>query len=159
MRMKAHRQFLKMAVEEAGKGMRAREGGPFGAVIVRDGRILSRGHNRVLSTHDPTAHAEIIAIREACAREKAPHLQGAILYSNFEPCPMCLAAAYWARISRIFFCSGREQASHLGFMDRQLYEELARGPEKRELPTARLEIPEMDLLLKEWNDLEDKILY
>jgi guanine deaminase len=112
--MKSHTQFLKMAVEEATAGIRAREGGPFGAVIVRDGKVIGRGHNSVISSNDPTAHAEINAIRNACMKEKKPHLTGAVLYSNFEPCPMCLAAIYWADIRTVIFCSGQEQAEKLG---------------------------------------------
>ncbi len=157
--MISHKQFLKMAVEEAAQGIRARDGGPFGAIIVRDGKIIGRGHNSVLSSHDPTAHAEINAIRNACGLEKKPHLTGATIYSNFEPCPMCLAAIYWADIRNLFFCSGRKQAENIGFMDRHLYEELARLPGQREMNTTQIGIPDMDLLLEEWNGLEDKILY
>jgi guanine deaminase len=157
--MKAHKQFLKMAVEEAAKGIRARDGGPFGAIIVRDGKIIGRGHNSVLSSNDPTAHAEVNAIRNACGLEKVHHLTGATIYSNFEPCPMCLAAIYWADIRNLFFCSGRNQAENIGFMDRHLYEELARLPGQREMNTTQIGIPDMDLLLEEWNGLEDKILY
>jgi len=157
--MKAHRHFLKMAVEEATSGIRSRDGGPFGAIIVRDGKIISRGHNCVISSNDPTAHAEITAIRKACEMEKNPHLTGAVLYSNFEPCPMCLAATYWADIRQVYFCSGREQAENLGFMDRHLYEEFARLPENREMNVTQIGIPDMDLLLDEWNNLENKILY
>ena len=124
--MREHQRYLKMAVAEAHSGIRNLEGGPFGAIIVRNGTIIGKGHNCVLSTHDPTAHAEIIAIRQACAREGKPHLAGAILYTNFEPCPMCLAAIYWAHIRQLYFCSGREVAEKMGFMDRQLYDEFAR---------------------------------
>ena len=157
--MKEHKLYLKMAVEEAAAGIRAGDGGPFGAIIVRDGIIIGSGHNCVISSNDPTAHAEISAIRKACAREKNPHLTGAILYSNFEPCPMCLAAIYWADIRHLYFCSGREQAEAIGFMDRHLYDEFARHPGQREMHSTRIGIQEMDHLLEEWNGLEDKILY
>ncbi|TFH28341.1 MAG: nucleoside deaminase [Bacteroidia bacterium] len=157
--MNAHKIFLQMAVEEAAAGIRARDGGPFGAIVVRDGKVIGRGHNCVLSSNDPTAHAEISAIRNACALEKNPHLTGATLYSNFEPCPMCLAAIYWADIRHLYFCSDREKASDIGFMDRQLYEEFARLPGQREMNTTQIGIPEMDLLLEEWKGLEDKIIY
>lgn len=157
--MKAHKIFLHMAVEEAAAGIRARDGGPFGAIIVRDGKVIGRGHNCVLSAKDPTAHAEITAIRKACAEADSPHLTGAILYSNFEPCPMCLSAIYWADIRQLYFCSAREVAEAIGFMDRHLYEELARVPEQREMRSQQIGLPEMDHLLEEWNGLENKILY
>ncbi len=102
-----HISFLKLAVEEAFKGMRAEEGGPFGAIIIRDGKIIGRGHNTVLKSKDPTAHAEVNAIRDACGLVKNHHLSGAVIYSNFEPCPMCLAAIYWADIRSLYFCKGR----------------------------------------------------
>lgn len=157
--MKAHKDYLKMAVDEAAAGIRARDGGPFGAIIVRDGKIIGRGHNCVPSSKDPTAHAEITAIRDACSREQSPHLTGATLYSNFEPCPMCLAAIYWAHIRHLYYCSGREQAESIGFMDRHLYEEIASRPDQREMHSTRIGIPEMDHLLEEWEGLDDKILY
>lgn len=157
--MKAHKIFLQMAIEEAVNGIRSRDGGPFGAVVVRNGKVIGKGHNCVLSSKDPTAHAEISAIRNACAEVDKPHLTGAILYSNFEPCPMCLAAIYWADIRQLYFCSGREVAEAIGFMDRHLYEELARPADQREMNTQQILIPEMDHLLEEWNGLEDKILY
>lgn len=157
--MKEHQRYLKMAVEEASSGIRNREGGPFGAIIVRDGQVIGKGHNCVLSSNDPTAHAEIIAIRQACAREGKPHLTGAVLYTNFEPCPMCLAAIYWAHIRQLYFCSGREVAEKIGFMDRQLYDEFARDPSRRELQALQIRIPEMEALLEEWKGLENKLLY
>jgi guanine deaminase len=157
--MKEHTRYLKMAVEEAVSGMRTRDGGPFGAIVVRNGKIIGRGHNCVLSSNDPTAHAEISAIRDACAHEKKPHLTGAILYSNFEPCPMCLAAIYWADIRHLYFCSGREVAEKIGFKDRHLYEEFARLPDQREMHSVQVGIPEMEELLEEWRGLEDKIIY
>jgi tRNA(Arg) A34 adenosine deaminase TadA len=157
--MKSHHGYLSLAVEEALHGIRAQEGGPFGAVIVRDGQIIGRGHNRVLSTNDPTAHAEISAIRQACEKEKSPHLTGAVLYTNFEPCPMCLAAIYWADIRQLYYCSGREIAEKIGFMDRHLYEEISRPAEKREMHSKQIRIPEMDNLLEEWDRLEDNLHY
>jgi len=157
--MNEHKRYLKMAIEEAATGLSAREGGPFGAIVVRDGKVLGRGHNRVVASHDPTAHAEIIAIRKACARVKDPHLTGAILYSNFEPCPMCLAAIYWADIRHLYYCSGREVAASIGFMDLHLYEEFAKPPGRKEMHVLQIGLPEMDHLLEEWKGLEDKIRY
>ncbi|MDX1333524.1 MAG: deaminase, partial [Robiginitalea sp.] len=107
----------------------------------------------------PTAHAEITAIRHACDREKQPHLTGAVLYSNFEPCPMCLSAIYWADIRDVYYSSDRLTAERLGFMDRHLYEELGRDPEVRELASRQIEMQEMRSLLDEWDGMEDKELY
>jgi guanine deaminase len=101
--MGENESFMKLAIEEAVKGIRAGEGGPFGAVIVRTGEILGIAHNTVLKSHDPTAHAEINAIRDACQKLSTHHLSGAVIYTNFEPCPMCLGAIYWADIRSICF--------------------------------------------------------
>lgn len=154
-----HPSFLKMAVDEAFKGMRAGDGGPFGAIITRDGKILGQGHNTVLLSNDPTAHAEVNAIRDACRNLKRPHLTGAVIYSNFEPCPMCLAAIYWADIRELYFSKGRSDAEKIGFMDKHLYHELSVPEDHRELRTERISIPEMDRLISEWMGLEGKKLY
>jgi tRNA(Arg) A34 adenosine deaminase TadA len=156
---KEHLNFLGMAVEEAFQAMRAGEGGPFGALIVKDGKIIGKGHNTVLKSHDPTAHAEINAIRDACRRQNSPHLSGAVIYSNFEPCPMCLAAIYWADIRTLYYAGGRSDAARIGFMDQFLYDELALPADKRELQSTRMPVPEMEKLLKEWMELGGKNLY
>ena len=148
-----------MAVDEAFKGMRAGEGGPFGAIITRDGKIIGRGHNTVLKSSDPTAHAEVNAIRDACRQLKSYQLTGAVIYSNFEPCPMCLAAIYWADIRSLFFCNGRSDAEKIGFMDKHLYHELSKSEDQREIKTSRISVPEMEMLMEEWNGLEGKNLY
>ena len=148
-----------MAVDEAFKGMRAGEGGPFGAIITRDGKIIGRGHNTVLKSSDPTAHAEVNAIRNACRQLKSYQLTGAVIYSNFEPCPMCLAAIYWADIRSLFFCNGRSDAEKIGFMDKHLYHELSKSEDQREIKTSRISVPEMEMLMEEWNGLEGKNLY
>lgn len=139
--------------------MRSGEGGPFGAVIVKEGRIIGRGHNSVLKTHDPTAHAEINAIRDACSFLGDHHLTGAVIYTNFEPCPMCLAAIYWADIRKLYYCADRLEAERIGFMDNRLYGEIILPPEERELKLTRLDIPEMKQLLDEWDRKEGKIFY
>lgn len=157
--MPDHKKYLRIAIEEAYTGMRADEGGPFGAVIVRDGKIIGKGHNSVLKTHDPTAHAEINAIRNACKLVGNHHLTGAVIYTNFEPCPMCLAAIYWADIRRLFCCADRLEAEKIGFMDNRLYGEIALPPEKRELKLTRVSVPEMIQLMDEWKRKEGKIFY
>ena len=157
--MSEHKKYLKCAIEEAFLGMRAGEGGPFGAVIVRDGMVLGKGHNTVLHSHDPTAHAEVNAIRDACRNLKTHHLTGASIYSNFEPCPMCLSAIYWADIRRLWYCAGRSEAEKAGFMDRHLYDEIALPPASREIITSQRSLEEMDRLLDEWDRREGKVLY
>lgn len=111
-------------------------GGPFGAVIVKDGQVIARGKNRVTASHDPTAHAEIVAIRAACAALGTFTLAGCVLYSSCEPCPMCLAACYWARLDAIHFAATRDDAAAAGFDDAFLYEELTRPLDQRRLPTT-----------------------
>ena len=154
-----HKAYLKLAVEEAKIGMRAGDGGPFGALVVRDGEILGRGHNTVLKTHDPSAHAEVNAIRNACFSVQDHHLSGASIYTNFEPCPMCLGAIYWADIRQVYFCADREQAEQIGFMDSHMYHEIARSPEQRELKSSLILVGDLDLLLDEWDQMEGKTLY
>jgi len=154
-----HNSFLNLAVEEAFTGMRAGDGGPFGAIITRDGKIIGRGHNTVLLSNDPTAHAEVNAIRDACRQVKNPHLSGAVIYSNFEPCPMCLSAIYWADIRMLYFAGGRSDAEKMGFMDKHLYHELSLKEDQREIRTAKLKIPQMEQLMSEWMGLENKKLY
>ena len=153
------KKYLRLAIREALLGMRAGEGGPFGAVIVKDGKIIGRGHNTVLHDHDPTAHAEVNAIRDACSRLKKHHLTGATLYSNFEPCPMCLSAIYWADIRNLWFSGDRGDAEKAGFMDRRLYDEIALPPGSRELNSKQLILEEMEALLEEWDRMDGKILY
>ena len=119
-------QFLARAIELARHGSESGEGGPFGAVIVRDGKSIAEGWNRVVASHDPTAHAEISAIRTACAGAGSFHLHGCTLYASSEPCPMCLSAAYWAHIDRIVFANSRAEAAAIGFCDDELYSELNR---------------------------------
>ncbi|MDF1574741.1 MAG: nucleoside deaminase [Bacteroidales bacterium] len=151
--------FLKIAVDEAYTGMRAGAGGPFGAIITLDGRIIGKGHNTVLKSNDPTAHAEINAIRDACRQRKSPHLTGAVIYSNFEPCPMCLAAIYWADIRSLFYSHGRRDAELIGFQDQHLYHELSLNENQRELLTNRVSVPEMEELMEEWMGMDGKMFY
>jgi tRNA(Arg) A34 adenosine deaminase TadA len=133
--------FLARAVELARTGSARGDGGPFGAVIVREGKILAEAWNRVVVGHDPTAHAEIAAIRAACAAIGSFHLPGAVLYASSEPCPMCLAAAYWARIARIVFANSRAEAAAIGFCDDDLYDELARACGKRRIVMEHRPLP------------------
>ncbi|MFO7669245.1 MAG: nucleoside deaminase [Bacteroidales bacterium] len=157
--MNEHQKYLELSILEAASGMRAGEGGPFGAVIVRDGVIIGLGHNTVIHSQDPTAHAEVNAIRDACSRLKTHHLTGATIYSNFEPCPMCLSAIYWADIRSLWYCAGRLEAEKAGFMDRHLYEEIALPSASREIISSQLALEKMEKLLDEWERLEGRVLY
>jgi tRNA(Arg) A34 adenosine deaminase TadA len=123
--LELHSRFLSEAIDEALSGVRAFHGGPFGALVVRDGAILGRGHNRVTSQLDPTAHGEVVAIRAACSAERDFALRGATLYTSCEPCPLCLAAAYWARIERVYYAAARSDAAAVGFDDERLHAALA----------------------------------
>ena len=139
--------------------MRAGKGGPFGAVVVRDGEIISRGWNQVTSTNDPTAHAEIVAIREACRKAGAFLLEGTELYASCEPCPMCLSAAYWARIERVYYGANRADAAEAGFLDEMLYGELAREASKRRVPCIGLGREQALAAFREWKEKADRIFY
>ena len=130
---KHHTFFMQEAIRLSKKGMEAGDGGPFGAVIVRNGRILGSGWNRVLRTNDPTAHAEIVAIRDACSRTGDYWLEGSTLYANCEPCPMCLAAIYWARIDQVIYAATREDAAAVDFDDERIYGEICRPMVERSL--------------------------
>ena len=118
---------MRNAIEAAFAGMRSQRGGPFGAVIVRDGRIVAQGCNQVTSTNDPTAHAEMVAIRAAAQALGTPSLAGCTIYASCEPCPMCLAAIYWSRLDRLYFASTSADAAAAGCDDAVIYEEISKG--------------------------------
>jgi acetoin utilization deacetylase AcuC-like enzyme/tRNA(Arg) A34 adenosine deaminase TadA len=150
-------------VEEAGRlaqeAVSRGEGGPFGAVVVRGGEIVGRGWNRVLATHDPTAHAEVVAIREATGTLGRFHLEDCTLYSSCEPCPMCLAAAYWARIPRIVYACTRADAAAAGFQDADLYREFARPPDARTLQLVQVPSPSAEAALASWRADPHRTIY
>jgi guanine deaminase len=147
------------AVAISGEHMRKGLGGPFGAVIVKDGRIIGEGANQVTSTKDPTAHAEVVAIREACRTLGTFSLKGCEIYTSCEPCPMCLASIYWARIDKAYFANDREDAAAIGFDDSFLYDEIAKPIGERSLPLIHLPSREAGSIFQEWRDKEDKIPY
>lgn len=134
-------------------------GGPFGALIVRDGVVLAEGMNRVTAHQDPTAHAEVVAIRAACQASGSFELRGCELYTSCEPCPMCLAAAYWARLDRVYFAASREDAAAAGFDDEFLYREIAKPLDERQLPIRRLEVHARCAPFEAWNREQNKIRY
>jgi guanine deaminase len=153
------RHFLKRAVALSKERMEANLGGPFGAVIVKDGKIVAEGWNEVTSALDPTAHAEVTAIRRACQAVGAFSLDGATLYSSCEPCPMCLAATYWARIGRLVYANTRDEAASIGFDDAFLYDEMPKDPLKRALPTEHIMLDEARDVFEIWRNKPDKIAY
>lgn len=151
--------YIKMAIELARKGCENNEGGPFGAVIVNGKEVIGRGNNRVTSTNDPTAHAEIVAIREACQHLNSFQLQGCTIYTSCEPCPMCLGAIYWARPDRIVYACTREDAAAIEFDDDFIYKEM-------NLPIGNRKIPEHQCgheygleIFQVWKNKTDKIKY
>lgn len=153
-------RYIREAIALSLKGMERNDGGPFGCVIVKNGEIVGRGNNRVTSTNDPTAHAEVVAIREACQRLGSFQLDGCTLYTSCEPCPMCLGAIYWARPDRIVFAATREDAAKAGFDDQLIYDELPLPPEQRRIPThARLLRNEAQAVFHAWTEKPDKTTY
>ncbi len=150
---------MKRAIELSRIHMHNGEGGPFGAVIVKDGQIIGEGWNQVTSTNDPTAHAEVVAIRNACRELKTFDLSGAELYTSCEPCPMCLAATYWARISRIYFGNTREDAARIEFDDDFIYTEIPKKREERKIPMQQMMREEALEVFKEWESKTDKVQY
>jgi guanine deaminase len=153
------RALLLRAIELGTEGMRAGRGGPFGAVVVRDGRIIGEGANSVIRTNDPTAHAEVVAIRAAASSVQSFSLAGSVIYASSEPCPMCLAAILWARIDRVVYASDRGVAARGGFDDAVFYDELARPPHARTVPLVHRPMPEGEALFDEWIAKPDKVPY
>jgi guanine deaminase len=158
-RLQREADFLLEAIELAKKHMLAGQGGPFGAVIVADGQVVGRGWNRVTSSCDPTAHAEVCAIRDACNRLERFSLQGCVLYSSCEPCPMCLAAILWARLDEVVFAAGCNDAAAAGFDDGNFYRQIALPIEKRDLPMRQRLREEAKRVFDAWLKLEDRIEY
>jgi len=152
--------YLDLAIEAGRQGMRAHRGGPFGAVVVApDGSVAGEGCNRVTSTNDPTAHAEVTAIRAACAALGSFLLEGCTLYTSCEPCPMCLAAAYWAHVDAIVYGASRADAAAAGFDDAFIYEEIGRPLESRRIPMRRLSVGSAVTLFDEWRAMSDRTPY
>ena len=152
-------QYMKRAIELAWDSVAVNAGGPFGAVVVKNGRIIGEGSNQVTSSNDPTAHAEIIAIREACKTIGSFQLDGCEIYTSCEPCPMCLGAIYWARPAKIFFACTREDAAIIGFDDDFIYQELEKANEQRELVLVSMMRDEALEVFKSWAAKPDKIEY
>jgi tRNA(Arg) A34 adenosine deaminase TadA len=147
-------EAIALAIENVAQG-----GGPFGCVIVKNGKVIARGVNRVTQTNDPTAHAEVVAIRAACEALADFQLSGCELYTSCEPCPMCMAAVYWARPDRVYFGATKQDAAHAGFDDSMIYEEFALPYEKRRIPIAQIGRDEALQAFAAWAKSPNKVRY
>ncbi len=150
---------MRRAIALSHERMEAGDGGPFGAVIVRDGAIVAEGWNQVTSENDPTAHAEIVAIRRACAALESFVLDDCEIYTSCEPCPMCLSAIYWARLRRLYYGNSKDDAAGIGFDDAYLYREVGLAPGERSVPTVRLLADEALEAFRAWEAKPDKTAY
>jgi len=157
--MNEQENFMKAAVELSLEGPRTNMGGPFGAVVVKDGKIIGKGSNQVTSSNDPTAHAEVVAIREACKNLNSFQLEGCVIYTSCEPCPMCLGAIYWARPDKVYYANTREDAANIGFDDSMIYEELDKKFLDRKIPFIQLGREQAIIAFKEWEENSGKTLY
>ncbi|MEO9020565.1 MAG: nucleoside deaminase [Ginsengibacter sp.] len=157
--MTREEKFMKEAILLSENGVKNNNGGPFGCVVVKGNTIIGRGNNRVTGTNDPTAHAEIIAIRDACKTLGTFQLEGCEIYTSCEPCPMCLGAIYWARPDIIYYANTREDAAAIGFDDSMIYDEINAGLTERKIPSINMGRPEAQKIFKEWSDKKDKTPY
>ena len=151
-------EFMKRAIELSIKSVN-NGGGPFGCVIIKDDKIISEGSNKVTSTNDPTAHGEIVAIRDACKELNNFSLNGCELYSNCEPCPMCLSAIYWARIEKIYYANTREDAKKIDFDDSLIYSEFSKNIDERKIPMIQMMRNEALKAFELWDKKTDKVKY
>ena len=154
-----HTGFMDKAIKKAISGVLNNDGGPFGCVIIKDGKIIGSGNNKVTSTNDPTAHAEIIAIREACKNLNSFQLEDCIVYTSCEPCPMCLGAIYWARPKKVYYGCNKADAAKIGFDDAFIYKELNLQNNKRSIPFEQIDRKKALDAFRAWEDKEDKIEY
>jgi guanine deaminase len=154
-----HEDYMHAAIELALAGVQEGCGGPFGAVVVKDGQIIGRGRNLVTSTNDPTAHAEVVAIREACRALHVFHLVGCEIYASCEPCPMCLAAIYWARVDRLYFGATAAEAAASGFSDETICEQMALPRERRSLAAVQIRPGDILVPFEAWQAKRDRIPY
>jgi guanine deaminase len=157
--MVSHSEFMKRAIELSRRNMETGAGGPFGAVIVKDGVIIGEGWNQVTSKNDPTAHAEVVAIRTACANVANFDLSQSVIYTSCEPCPMCLAAIYWARISKIYYANNRKDAAEISFDDDHIYEEIPKAISERKIKMEPLLREEALKVFQIWKSKSDKVPY
>jgi guanine deaminase len=157
--MQEQNKFMQAAINLAKENLKLKNGGPFGAVVVKNGKIIGKGTNSVTSQNDPTAHAEINAIREACNNLNSFQLADCDIYSSCEPCPMCLGAIYWARPKKLYYAATREDAASAGFDDSEIYKEIELPHQSRKIPSEQLMKDDAEAVFKIWIDLEHKIEY
>lgn len=150
---------MRKAIALAKEGMEAEKGGPFGCVIVKDGKIIGQGSNMVLTSNDPTAHAEVVAIRDACKKLQHFQLEGCEVYTSCEPCPMCLGAIFWARPSKVFYACTKDDAADAGFDDDFIYEEIKVDPADRKIPMLNGMREDSQKVFELWKKKEDKKVY
>lgn len=151
--------FMQRAIDLAQEGIDSNSGGPFGAVVVKDGVIIAEGFNRVTSTNDPTAHAEIVAIKEACKKLGSFQLDNCILYTSCEPCPMCLGAIYWARPKKVLYACNRSDAAEIDFDDQFIYDEIQKSIEDRQIEFKNFMKREAFKVFENWKSKPNKIEY
>jgi tRNA(Arg) A34 adenosine deaminase TadA len=157
--MENHEKFMRIAIELSEYNVKQGQGGPFGAVIVKDGMIIARSGNRVVPTNDPTAHAEVSAIRLACQELETFNLEGCVIYTSCEPCPMCLSAIYWAHLDKIYYANDKVDAATIGFDDQFIYDEIACEMKDRKIPVVQLLRDEAQSAFKLWETSETKTEY
>lgn len=153
------REFINRAIRLSEKGMDSNKGGPFGAIVVRDNVVIAAGVNQVTSKNDPTAHAEVVAIRKACEKLKTFQLEDCVIYTSCEPCPMCLGAIYWARPKAVYYACTKEDAAKIGFDDDFIYDEINKKIEERNIKFINLNREEGNEVFKKWENKEGKISY
>lgn len=154
-----HSKFIRRAIELASEGVNSNAGGPFGAVVVKDNVIIAEGFNSVTSVNDPTAHAEVMAIRKACKKLGSFQLEGCIIYTSCEPCPMCLGAIYWARPEKVFYACTREDAAEIDFDDQFIYNEIGKNIDDRQIKFTQIMQNEALTVFKDWKEKTDKTEY
>lgn len=157
--MNDKKRYMKEAIQLASQNLELNQGGPFGAIIVKDGQVVGKGMNKVTATNDPTAHAEVEAIRDATKNLNTFNLEGCEIYASCEPCPMCLGAIYWARIDKLYYAGTKDDAAKADFDDSLIYKELCLPKEKRLIPSSQMMREEAVKLFEEWIKTENKIQY
>ncbi len=157
--MNDDQKMMREAISLSAHGIHTKQGGPFGAVVVKNGKIIGRGFNQVTSTNDPTAHAEMVAIRDACKNIGNFSLEGATIFTSCEPCPMCFAAIYWARIQKVFYANTQADAEEIGFDDAFIYAEIAKNINNRQIPFVQIEREKALVVFQEWKNDQNKTQY
>lgn len=157
--MTREEKFMQEAIALSRNGIQGNEGGPFGCVVVKDDKVVGRGNNKVTSSNDPTAHAEVVAIRDACKNLGTFQLDDCEIFTSCEPCPMCMGAIYWARPTKVYYANNRTDAANIGFDDSMIYEELAADIDKRKIPIISVGRDEALKVFEEWQNKQDKVSY